>query len=253
MTESNRKSVGALLASTRESKGIAVERAAKDTRIRVGRIRDMEDEDFSRFTNPSYARMFLIAYAKYLGISSEEIQDYLPEPGQSGSDGYAYIHARSQDLPSLRPVAAGQQRMGRSRLLPALVLVLVLVVVLLGGAVWLYLSTNLPRLAVSEATIPESPVPDVVAVVPELANLPDPDAGGKISDDPFARPIGFAETPAAATTGTDPEFFDDQGFNLDPSAHDESLPDLPAELPADDESSPEIDGVEESNPDVPQP
>lgn len=138
-------SIGALLASEREKRGIPVERAAKETRMRPQRIRDMEADDLSHFTNPSYARMFLIAYAKYLGISMQTIREHLPDRGEPGSEGYQYIHAAAEDLPSLRPELGSRpvKRGGSLRWLFILVAVVILAAL---GVLTTYLVVNLDRL-----------------------------------------------------------------------------------------------------------
>jgi cytoskeletal protein RodZ len=120
-------SIGALLAAEREKRGIPVEKAAKETRMRPQRLRDMENDDLSHFTNPSYARMFIIAYAKYLGIPMKTISEHLPDPGVSVSEGYQYISTSTEELPSLRhDIATKPAR--RNNVLVALVLTTLAVV-----------------------------------------------------------------------------------------------------------------------------
>jgi cytoskeletal protein RodZ len=138
-------SIGALLAAEREKRGIPVERAAKETRMRPQRIRDMEADDLSHFTNPSYARMFLIAYAKYLGIPMQTIHEHLPDRGEPGSEGYQYIHASSEDLPSLRP-ELGNRPMKRGGGLRWLFILIAVVILAGAGVLVTYLVVNLNRL-----------------------------------------------------------------------------------------------------------
>ena len=70
--------IGARLAARRQKAGIPIEKAAKDTRIPVSRLRAIETDDFSSFAHPTYARLFLTDYANYLGVPLEDIRDYLP-------------------------------------------------------------------------------------------------------------------------------------------------------------------------------
>jgi cytoskeleton protein RodZ len=84
-------SLGHRLATARQSKGLELEKAAHDTRIRPQRLRDLEADDYSRFPHPSYARMFLADYAKYLGIPVADIRAQLPESGDCGAGGYEYL------------------------------------------------------------------------------------------------------------------------------------------------------------------
>lgn len=155
-------SIGALLAAEREKRGIPVERAAKETRMRPQRIRDMESDDLSHFTNPSYARMFLIAYAKYLGIPMQTIRDHLPDRGEPSSEGYNYIHAAAETLPSIRKNLTTQplkKRSGLRLILGSIATVVLLGLALLGS----YIFVNVKRLV-------EKP-PSANEKAPVLSNL----------------------------------------------------------------------------------
>ncbi|MGH8045996.1 MAG: helix-turn-helix domain-containing protein [Chthoniobacterales bacterium] len=157
-------SIGALLAAEREKRGIPVERAAKETRMRPQRIRDMEADDLSHFTNPSYARMFIIAYAKYLGIPMRSIGEHLPDRGESATEGYQYISTSTEDLPSLRHDIASKPA-GRNNLLYALATVTLIVVLLAVGGLTYYLVVNASRLTESVNKPPPPPPPAPVREV----------------------------------------------------------------------------------------
>jgi cytoskeletal protein RodZ len=176
-------SIGALLAYEREKRGIPVEKAAKETRMRPQRIRDMESDDLSNFTNPSYARMFIIAYAKYLAIPMKTISEHLPDRGEPCTEGYQYISTPTHDLPSLRHNIAGKP----TRRSPAALYVLTIatLLVILAGAIGIitYLGINLSRLSsdqnrsekedVAEATPTPAPVYVPVPIVTYFAeNIP---------------------------------------------------------------------------------
>ncbi|MEI8386645.1 MAG: helix-turn-helix transcriptional regulator [Verrucomicrobiota bacterium] len=85
--------VGARLGGARIKAGISLEKAAKDTRIRVQRLREIEADDFSGFTHPTYSRLFLLDYAEYLGIDAEEIRPLLPDRAGAAGGGFQYINA----------------------------------------------------------------------------------------------------------------------------------------------------------------
>lgn len=84
--------IGARLAARRQKVGIPIEKAAKDTRIPVTRLRAIESDDFSSFSHPTYARLFLTDYANYLGIPLEDIREYLPGAKGLGSADNAYLN-----------------------------------------------------------------------------------------------------------------------------------------------------------------
>jgi len=89
------ETLGGLLLAARERHSIPLEQAAHDTRIRVQLLRQIEADDLSHFSHPSYARMFLRDYAKYLGLPPSEVVDLLPERGECGAEGYQYLNAYS--------------------------------------------------------------------------------------------------------------------------------------------------------------
>lgn len=228
-------SIGAVLSAEREKRGIPIEKAAKDTRMRVQRIREMENDDFSHFSNPSYARMFIIAYAKYLGIPMSTLQDYLPERGETNSEGYQYINAPASDLPSLRRDIASRP-VGRNHLLTTLVVLLIVAILAGVGTLGFYLYVNLPRLTAvvepkpEEEPIEEEPIEPVTAEDIGLTDLA-PDAK---TPEIFNKAVKLvepaprdgttwiatsaettAETSAPATPGDAQFFEDDQAFILE--------------------------------------
>ncbi len=159
-------SIGALLAAERERRGIPLEKAAKETRMRIQRIRDMENDDLSHFTNPSYARMFIIAYAKYLGIPQQRVQELLPDRGETNSEGYQYINNATSDYPSLRP-DIGSRPLQRPGLLTFLIGLALVVLVVGGGFLGYYLYINVERIINANA--------EPVIVIEEVATgLPTP-------------------------------------------------------------------------------
>lgn len=78
--------VGSALQKARDLRGLLLEDAARDTKLRVDQLRALEDEDFDAFGGEVYARAALRTYAAYLGLSSEKVMTaYLrhaddPEP-----------------------------------------------------------------------------------------------------------------------------------------------------------------------------
>lgn len=117
--------VGARLGGARIKAGISLEKAAKDTRIRVQRLREIEADDFSGFTHPTYSRLFLLDYAEYLGISPDEIRPLLPDCAGSAGGGFQYIEALSRKPSSpVVPMRPKRPRLLRLFLAAGLVLLL---------------------------------------------------------------------------------------------------------------------------------
>ena len=154
--------------------GISLEKAAKDTRIRVQQLRELESDDFSGFTHPTYARLFLLDYAEYLGIPQDEIRPLLPDRAGAAPGGFQYIDALAADLPA----AAKFPRRRRFRILAALVvLALFLLLLAVGGAAYLTIkkieavarSKPMGKLAGPSEPLPEPAPAAPLPVVPEEA------------------------------------------------------------------------------------
>jgi cytoskeleton protein RodZ len=78
--------VGSALQKARQLRGLLLEDAARDTKLRTDQLRALEDEDFEALGGEVYARAALRTYAAYLGLSSDKVMTaYLrhaedPEP-----------------------------------------------------------------------------------------------------------------------------------------------------------------------------
>src|SRR5476649_1586850 len=67
------KSVGKQLQEARLAKNWTPELAARETKIKVDRLRDLEGDDYSHFNNATYARGFVRTYARALGLDEYKI------------------------------------------------------------------------------------------------------------------------------------------------------------------------------------
>ena len=84
----------------------------------IQRVREMERDDFSSFPHSSYARMYAIDYAKYLGIPISRVRRMLPEAGEQGWGGHQYLQEKAcdymrTDFTSPRRRLAAKARRGR--------------------------------------------------------------------------------------------------------------------------------------------
>jgi cytoskeletal protein RodZ len=94
----------------REAKGIPLEQAAHETRIRLKCLKELENDDLTHLS-PAYARLFIVDYARYLGVSSASIKAHLPDVGDFGTQGYQYIQNAAGPSPdSIRPPAAHRSK-----------------------------------------------------------------------------------------------------------------------------------------------
>ena len=134
--------LGVRLGAARAAQEIPLEMAARDTRIRVQRLKEIESDDFSHFTHPSYARLYLADYAKYLGVPFSEIRSQLPDAGQCGTEGYQYL----QDIPEGVAAQVARRLRPRRRLMPIFAATVLIVLLALGGIqLWITLR-NINRL-----------------------------------------------------------------------------------------------------------
>jgi len=67
------KSVGKQLQEARLAKNWTPELAARETKIKIDRLRDLEADDYTHFSSPTYARGFVRTYARSLGLDEYKI------------------------------------------------------------------------------------------------------------------------------------------------------------------------------------
>ena len=108
------KPVGKQLQEARLAKNWTPELAARETKIRVDRLHDLEGDDYSHFTSPTYARGFVRTYARALGLDEykilRQLDNKLPDDDSANivtDTGVAYLPETS-----LPPRAAHQDYTG---------------------------------------------------------------------------------------------------------------------------------------------
>jgi cytoskeletal protein RodZ len=70
--------LGNTLSRARRARGISLEDAERDTHVSRRYLQALENEDFSSFPAPVYARGFLRTYSRYLGLNPEELIRVFP-------------------------------------------------------------------------------------------------------------------------------------------------------------------------------
>lgn len=68
------ETTGQFLKNRREEKGISLEEAAQETRIKLNYLRAFEEDDLDSLPEPAYRKGFLHNYAQFLGIEELEEQ-----------------------------------------------------------------------------------------------------------------------------------------------------------------------------------
>lgn len=70
-----RTGVGSALQRAREVRGLSLDEAARDTRLRVDQLDALEREDFDVLPGEVYVRASLRTYASYLGLDVDKVSD----------------------------------------------------------------------------------------------------------------------------------------------------------------------------------
>jgi cytoskeleton protein RodZ len=149
--------LGARLGAARAKAKITLEKAAADTRIGIQRLREIESDDFSGFSHPTYARLFLLDYAEYLGIPDEEVRPLLPDRAGAAAGGFQYIDGLAADIPAF----AKAMKRRRQKILIALGAGLVLLLLLLAAVLTWFTIRKMERVARSR------PIAELAAQMPE--------------------------------------------------------------------------------------
>jgi cytoskeleton protein RodZ len=119
--------LGQKLQQARVGRGLTLDEAGRLTKIRPGRLAEIEAEDFSNFASLAYAKGFLQIYGKFLDVDVTPYLEAFETPDQVTVDGYSYLQDNPAPKPS-RPVAVRKEpRAERGSLLPFLIGVIVLV------------------------------------------------------------------------------------------------------------------------------
>ena len=200
--------LGAQFTAARERRGLSLERASSEMHVRLERLREI---DYSQFSHPSYARMYAIDYAKYLGIPVVRIRRLLPDRGVCGSGGYQYLQDAACDY-----MRTNLER--RRRLLPKLAAATLLVLFSFGGFKLWVIFRDIERLGLNRVAGGDQAAvvaPDTRSSVPAPAVRPESSTrpvGAKPE-----HPEGGAENPVRGTMSSDAESALLVGADLDHS------------------------------------
>jgi cytoskeleton protein RodZ len=196
--------IGARLSARRQKLGIQLDKAAKDIRVSVSRLSQIEADDFSSFAHPTYARLFLVDYANYLRVPLEDIRDYLPGSKKLGTTDNRYLEV----LLARQTFLHGDQFKSLRRLLFGVGAGL-LVLILIGLGIYFWktwkklervqpvanasaaLPVSTPRPIASPTAKPRpsitpASIPEPIRTIPEATPTPTP--ASKASPTPFTLP-----------------------------------------------------------------
>lgn len=206
--------VGRKLAKAREARGLTLEEAAIETRIRAAQLAALEADDYSAFPSNTYARGFLLIYGKFLGVDVREVARNLEGTNPISIAEYQYLNA----YPEAEPMRDAPRRRDepRSRR-PSLAPLIVFVLLLGAGALGVHLYLQAQRLESSDAASSAkietvAPASGAVAPIVPAANTTTAIIPANPTPQPFApAPVAEADraflsappaTPAPVTAPT---------------------------------------------------
>lgn len=115
--------MGATLRAEREKCRLSIEDVASDLKINARVLTALENGDMQSLPHPAYVRGFIRSYAKAVGISPEEVQDWL-----AGLDGKSAPRRKEKEELDL-PKPESQKKNGKG-------LVVLAIACALAGAAW---------------------------------------------------------------------------------------------------------------------
>jgi cytoskeletal protein RodZ len=204
--------LGKKLQEARLARNLTLDEAGRITKIRPGRLAEIENEDFSEFASLAYAKGFLLIYGKFLDV---DVSPYLEAFETSESvtvDGYSYL----QDNPAPKPArttvvrprssGGGGGGGGRGSFMPFVVGVVVLV----GGFLGMKTLLEVQRLKPGPQIVGVSPTTAPEKVIAPRAQLIEnaPSVTPAAADTPVAQPtpaVLAAPSPISRPSAAEPE------------------------------------------------
>ena len=117
--------VGEQLAQARAAKGLSLDEASHETRIRPDKLTALEQDDFSAFPSNTYARGFLLIYGKFLGVPVQDLAGQLESSNPISVQDYQYLNATPELPPEQRVrVRPREKRSRRPSIAPLIVFIL---------------------------------------------------------------------------------------------------------------------------------
>jgi cytoskeletal protein RodZ len=134
------ETVGKKLCKARLAKGLTIDEAAHATKMRPDKILALENDDYSRFANNTYAKGFLVIYGRFLNIDVAAQVRTLEGPARLNVEDYQYLNRSPDPEPERLPRYSHQRRA------PSIMPLVILLGMLAFGGFGLYLYVNAKRL-----------------------------------------------------------------------------------------------------------
>lgn len=153
-------SAGKKLSTARLARGLSIDEAAHATKMRPDKIVALENDDFTRFGSPAYAKGFLLIYSRFLRVDvSEQLREFDGMENRVNVSEYQYLTNVDVPAPDKGNERIPMRALERRRQ-PSIVPLLVFVVLLLMAGLGYYVYINAQRLQPTKSSVQSAtPVP----------------------------------------------------------------------------------------------
>lgn len=190
--------LGHQLQQARLARGLTLDEAGRLTKIRPGRLAEIEAEDFSNFASLAYAKGFVQIYGKFLDVDVTPHLETFETSNEVTVDGYSYLQDTPAPRPS-RPITVPRAPREHGSLLPFIIGVVVLVLGFTGLKFFLDVQRIKPR---TVGVASPTPAPATTGLVAPRAlpveKTPAPVAAASVAPKTTAPPV-TRTTPAVST------------------------------------------------------
>jgi len=122
------KSVGEILRTTREARKLSVEQVNRETKISVQTIRAIEEDDFGAFPSETYVKGFVRTYSEFLGLDGNKLWSMIGARSAAQASG----PGPSWEIEGgMREERLGPPRWIGRIMIPALVVIVIVLVIML--------------------------------------------------------------------------------------------------------------------------
>lgn len=158
-------SIGSSLREAREQRGLSLFEVYLETRIPMGILQALENDDYSSFSSAAYAKSFLSQYATFLSVEATSWLNVIG-PCQYTHDPHAIAFLTSEHTAPVKD--AKKIRTATSKLFPTLLGLLISAALLYGvyRVDQIYNEKNKPAQA-PPSTTPAEPTPPRATILPE--------------------------------------------------------------------------------------
>lgn len=164
-------SAGKKLSTARLARGLSIDEAAHATKMRPDKILALENDDFSRFGSPAYAKGFLMMYSRFLRVDvSEQLREFDNVDNRVNVEEYQYLsNVPEPEKTSERIPLRALERRRQPSIIPLLIFMMLLG--LAGFGYWVFIGVQ--RLGLDKPSQPSAqastPAPVEAAATPTPA------------------------------------------------------------------------------------